>query len=145
MAQFFWSLCVLVVATGFGAFYLAKQLGWFGGLALEHLGLPRGRWSRLRRRATAVLLMALGVGVFLVVNWVLPRGRPGAALLATLGLLVVVIAVFLLGLWDLREIRRLTRGLRVGGGPPRRPGRKALAQLREPGGDGGSGGTAEEP
>lgn len=146
MAQFLWSVGVLVVATGFGAFYLAKQLGWFGGLGLEQLRLPLGRWSRFRRRTTAVLLMALGVGVFVVVNWVLPGGNPAVTLLATLLLVVVVVVVFVLGLWDLREIRRVSRGLRVSGtGSTRRLGPRALRRLREPGGDGGSEESAEEP
>jgi len=140
VAAFLWSLVMLILGVGFGGFYLLKQLGWFGGLPVERWGWSVSRWSRWRRRLTAVLLMALGVLCFVGVNWLEPRRDPIEFLVFVVGLAALCVVVVLLAWQDLREVRRLGRGLWVSG--PSRPRSEARKQSRKPGGDGGS---PEEP
>jgi hypothetical protein len=148
MAPFLWSLAMLILGVGFGGFYLAKQLGWFGleplrfeGLTLERPGRPGSRWSRYRRLLTAVLLMALGVLCFLGVNWLNPREHLRGSLYFLGSFVALCLATVLLALQDLRELRRLTRSLRTRSRTSPPP-RGLTRRFREPGGDGGS---AEEP
>jgi len=116
VAQFIWSILVLVASVGFGVFYLAKQLGYFGGLGIERLGLAKGRWTRVRRRLTAVLLITLGVLSFLSANWLLPwlfqRKDVVIAAAVILALVVLFVVVFIMALLEAREIRNLARRLR---------------------------------
>ena len=136
MAQFFWSLVMLVLGVSFGGYYLLKQLGWFGGLAIERMGLSASRWSRWRRRLTAMLLMALGVLCFVGVNWIDSKVDPVGFLYFVAGLTVLCLAALLLGLQDLREVRRLGRRRWIIDSS--RPSRERSRQFRHPGGNGGS-------
>ena len=136
MAQFFWSVVMLILGVGFGGYYLLKQLGWFGGPAIESMGLPASRWSRWRRRLTAVLLVVLGVLCFVGVNWIDPKVNPVGFLSFVAGLTVLCLVTFLLGWQDLREVRRLGRRLwTIDSG---RPSCERSRQFRHPGGNGGS-------
>lgn len=149
MAAFLWSLVMLILGVGFGGFYLLKQLGWFGGLSVERWGSSESRWSRWRRRLTAVLLMALGVLCFVGMNWLEPRRHPIESLMFVVGLAALCLVVVLLAWQDFREVRRLGRRLWMDGpgGPSRssRPSREVLRQLKKPGGNGGSEEEMEEP
>lgn len=136
--QLLWSVAVLMLCVGFGGFYLAKQLGWFGGLAIERLGGGVRRWSRWRRRLMAVLCILLGVMFFLGANWIDPRTHPlffgGFALV----LLVLSLVAFVLGIQELREVRNLGRRLRSSRShvsPDRRS--RSMSQPRRPGGGNG--------
>jgi len=154
MGQFVWSLAMLILGVGFGGFYLAKQLGWFGlqplrleGLAFERSGRGARRWSRYRRLLTAVFLMVLGVLCFVGVNWLNPREHLRGSLYFLGALVALCVATVVLAYQDLRELRRLTRSLRTRSStlrptPERRgassPSGTLLGRFREPGGDGGS-------
>jgi len=142
VAQFLWSLAMLILGVGVGGYYLLKQLGWFGGPAIERMGLVASRWSRWRRRLTAVLLMVLGVLCFVAVNWIDPKVHPAGFLYFVAGLAVLCLVTSLLGWQDLREVRRLGRHLwRV---DSNRPGRERRRQFRYPGDEGGSQEEAED-
>jgi hypothetical protein len=144
MAQFVASLAMLMLGVGFGGFYLAKQLGWFGlePLHLEALtvqpppgGRPLSRWSRYRRLLTAVLLMLLGVLSFAGVNWLNPREHLRGSLYFLGGLILLCLVTMVLAWQDLRELRRLTRSLRTLSRPGAVP-RERVRRFGEPGGDG---------
>ncbi len=111
--QFLFSALVLVVCVGVGGSYLAKSLGWFGGLAVERLFGPARPWSRWRRRVTAVLCMVLGVMFFLGFNWIEPRSDPAFFAGYWLVLVLLCLLAFLLGIQDFREVRTLGRKLRT--------------------------------
>ena len=141
--EFLGSVVVLLVCVGFGGFYLAKQLGWFGGLAIERLGGGTSRWSRFRRRLTAVLCMALGVLFFLGMNWVDPRADPVFFAGYWLALVVLCLAAFFLGLQDFRQVRDIGRQLRASSFRLSSEQRRRIHnQLRRPGG--GDGDSAED-
>lgn len=145
--EFVWSLVVLVACVGFGGFYLAKQLGWFGGLAVERLAAPIRPWSRWRRRLAAVLCMATGVVLFVWVNWVDVRTNPVLWTRFAVVLLALCVVLFVLGVLEFREIRRLGRRLRAGSRRVSRDDRnRVMSQLRRPGGGNGDspGEQAEE-
>jgi len=142
LAQFLWSLAVLILCVGFGGYYLLKQLGWFGGLAIEGMGVPASRWSRWRRRLTALLLMVLGVLCFAGVNWIDRRADPLGFIYFAGGLALLCLLAMLLGWQDMREIRRL--GRRAWTIDSSRLSTGKMRQYRYPGGNGGSHGEGKE-
>lgn len=158
MAQFVASLAMLILGVGFGGFYLAKQLGWFGlrPLPWEAFTIPRppggrslSRWSRHRRLLTAVLLMLLGVLSFAGVNWLNPREHLRGSVYFLGGVILLCLVTMVLAWQDLRELRRLTRSLRTLSRPGARsagavPG-GVIGRLGEPGDNGGSSGESPEP
>lgn len=159
MAQFFWSLVMLILGVGFGGFYLAKQLGWFGlqplpweGLTPLAPGRAFSRWGRQRRLVTAVLLMVLGVLCFVGVNWLDPREHLRGSLYFLGSFIALFLVTVVFGWQEWRELRRLTRRASAGarsersaaGGSdrPQALSRDVARRLAEPGGDGGRAGES---